>query len=275
MSHHPSTPSRREVLKRALAAPVTAAAAAATARTAEAMPAPGAAARFSSNPVLAENERAGSGDWQLTRVAIDQLGGKRSPRIEGYCSRQSVEAGENLEFKVSADPGVKFKIEIFRLGYYGGKGARKIAGPRPARSTHAAAPPVTETCANELATREITIPRDWPGRLYRAHDHDPRAPGSGYWQSYVIFIVRDERPADILFQCSDNTWQAYNRWPDDFSLYTHPQGGQRAVGGRELRSSLRPKYRRDFRQPAVDRLGRVPAAWSFRSPTGWSSTATT
>jgi hypothetical protein len=29
-----------------------------------------------------------------------------------------------------------------------------------------------------------------------------------YWQSYLIFIVRDERPADILFQCSDNTWQA-------------------------------------------------------------------
>ena len=26
-----------------------------------------------------------------------------------------------------------------------------------------------------------------------------------YWQSYVVFIVRDDRPADILFQCSDNT----------------------------------------------------------------------
>src|SRR5690606_41813726 len=38
-------------------------------------------------------------------------------------------------------------------------------------------------------------------------------------QSYVVFIVRDNRPADILFQCSDNTWQAYNRWPDRFSLY--------------------------------------------------------
>ena len=47
-----------------------------------------------------------------------------------------------------------------------------------------------------------------------------------YWQSYVIFIVRDDRPADILFQCSDNTWQAYNRWPNNFSVYTHPEGGQ-------------------------------------------------
>ena len=43
------------------------------------------------------------------------------------------------------------------------------------------------------------------------------------WQSYVIFIVRDERRADVLFQVSDNTWAAYNRWPDDYSLYTDPR----------------------------------------------------
>jgi hypothetical protein len=41
----------------------------------------------------------------------------------------------------------------------------------------------------------------------------------GGWQSYVIFIVRDERRADLLFQCSDNTWHAYNRWPSQFALY--------------------------------------------------------
>ena len=28
------------------------------------------------------------------------------------------------------------------------------------------------------------------------------------------------------FQCSDNTWQAYNRWPDNYSVYTHPKGNQ-------------------------------------------------
>src|SRR5438876_7149496 len=33
----------------------------------------------------------------------------------------------------------------------------------------------------------------------------------------------DSRRADILFQCSDNTWQAYNRWPGDYSMYTDPR----------------------------------------------------
>ena len=36
---------------------------------------------------------------------------------------------------------------------------------------------------------------------------------------YVIFIVRDDRKVDFLFQCSDTTWNAYNRRPDNFSLY--------------------------------------------------------
>jgi hypothetical protein len=39
-------------------------------------------------------------------------------------------------------------------------------------------------------------------------------------QSYVIFIVRDDRPCELLFQCSDMSWAAYNSWPDDrWSLY--------------------------------------------------------
>ena len=42
-------------------------------------------------------------------------------------------------------------------------------------------------------------------------------------QSYVVFIVRDERPADFLLQCSDHTWQAYNRWPNQFALYDDGQ----------------------------------------------------
>src|SRR5262245_7842729 len=113
MSHDPLTPSRREVLKRALAAPLTAAAAAA--RADERGRPTGTAPKRPSNPVAAENELSGSDEWQLTRVSLDRLGGKRSPRIEGYCSRQSVEKGEKLEFKISVDPAAKFRIEIFRL----------------------------------------------------------------------------------------------------------------------------------------------------------------
>ena len=32
-------------------------------------------------------------------------------------------------------------------------------------------------------------------------------------------MVRDDRKADLLFQVSDTTWNAYNRWPSQYSLY--------------------------------------------------------
>jgi hypothetical protein len=54
----------------------------------------------------------------------------------------------------------------------------------------------------------------------------PESADEPYWQSYVIFVVTDDRPCDILVQCSDNTWQAYNQWPSKYSVYTHPKGNQ-------------------------------------------------
>jgi N,N-dimethylformamidase beta subunit-like, C-terminal len=38
-------------------------------------------------------------------------------------------------------------------------------------------------------------------------------------QSYITFIVRDDRACEFLFQCSDATWSAYNRWPSQWALY--------------------------------------------------------
>jgi len=175
-----------------------------------------------------ENSNPGSTDWQLTRVRLDKNGGFRSPWIEGYCSRQSVAAGDSLEIMVSTDPPRPFKIEIFRTGYYGGRGARLMTTLGPFEGMKQPVPAPGEKNLHECrwqATTSIKIPADWVsgvylGRLSLLADD----PAQGYWQSYVVFIVRDDRPADILLQCSDNTWQAYNRWPDNYSVYTHPKG---------------------------------------------------
>jgi hypothetical protein len=73
----------------------------------------------------------------------------------------------------------------------------------------------------------LTIPDDWVSGVYLGRlTTIPEAEDRPYWQSYVVFIVTDDRPADILFQCSDNTWQAYNTWPNNYSVYTHPKGNQ-------------------------------------------------
>jgi len=176
-----------------------------------------------------ENRKPGTTDWQLTRVRPDR-DGFRSPWIEGYCSRQSVKPGESLDIMVSTDPPRRFELEIFRMGYYGGLGARAMQRIGPLEGKAQPVPPPGPKNLIECRWEpsiHLTIPEDWPSGVYLGRLTtlvDPSV--EPYWQSYVIFIVRDERPADILFQCSDNTWQAYNRWPGGFSLYTHPRGNQ-------------------------------------------------
>ena len=37
-----------------------------------------------------------------------------------------MQAGETIEIKVSTNPASKFTLDLYRLGYYGGKGGRFI-----------------------------------------------------------------------------------------------------------------------------------------------------
>jgi hypothetical protein len=177
-----------------------------------------------------ENALPGATDWQLTRVRLDRSGGVRSPWIEGYCSKQSVKAGESLDIMVSSDPATPFVIEIFRTGYYGGRGARRMATLGPFDGKTQPTPPVGERRIRQCQwerSATLAIPDDWPSGVYLGRlTLVSESPEQASWQSFVVFIVRDERPADILVQCSDNTWQCYNQWPDDYSVYTHPMGTQ-------------------------------------------------
>jgi hypothetical protein len=202
---------RRELLKSAVAAGV-----------ASALPEGVAAAprfdRRRSDLIREENARPGTRDWLLTKTAVDLATKYRCPWIEGYCSRASVAAGETLEIMVSTDPASPFRIDLYRMGYYGGNGGRHVATLGPFRGQVQPDPPVgaqrVRECRWAPATR-LKIPKDWPSGVYLGK---LTAEKDG-WQSYVLFVVRDRRRADFLFQCSTNTWQAYNRWPSQFSLY--------------------------------------------------------
>ena len=179
------------------------------------------------NPVVKENQAVGARDWQLTRVRTDS-GGFRSPWIEGYCSQQSVKAGQTINIMVSTNPARSFKLEIFRMGYYGGRGARLMSSETLQGITQPE-PVIGDKNLHECqwsVSKQLTIPADWLSGVYLGRLTTIPEGTEPYWQSYVIFIVRDDRPADVLFQCSDNTWQAYNTWPNKYSVYTHPKGNQ-------------------------------------------------
>src|SRR5688500_4795442 len=101
---------RRAFLKSTAAAASLGAAARATAPTAF-----GAPTVADDSLIRRENAKPGARDWQLTRVRLDRAGGVngvRSSAIEGYCSKQSVLAGETLDIFVSTKPASRFTLEI-------------------------------------------------------------------------------------------------------------------------------------------------------------------
>jgi hypothetical protein len=165
-----------------------------------------------------ENERSGTTEWMLNNTRVDPQSKYRSPWIEGYCSRTSVRPGETIEFKVSTNPASKFTIDLYRMGYYGGRGGRHLERFGPIQGSPQPDPPVGNVRLRECSWQtamQLTVPTHWPSGVYLAKLTEQRE----MLQSYIVFIVRDDRKCDFLFQCSDTTWAAYNRWPDLWSLY--------------------------------------------------------
>jgi hypothetical protein len=182
--------------------------------------------------ITAENSKPGTTDWVLTKVSrhadepYDQ-GWHVRKEIQAYTSHTSIRAGDTLRIYVSTDPGDSYKIDIYRMGYYGGKGGRLMKSINPLagelRGTPQPTPdPVEGSGLIECKWKEslkFRIPDDWLSGVYLGKLRNWRKSDS---EAYLIFIVRDDRKADIIFQCSDMTWLAYNRWPQWRSFYDSP-----------------------------------------------------
>ncbi|MHC4435534.1 MAG: N,N-dimethylformamidase beta subunit family domain-containing protein, partial [Planctomycetota bacterium] len=120
-----------------------------------------------------ENSAPGATDWQLTRVrVVDAPGGGlgyRCPWIEGYCSKQSVAAGESINIMVSTNPKRKFMLEVFRTGYYNGRGARLMRTVGPLAGRTQTDPEVGRNRLRECRwepSLELEIPEAWRSGVY-------------------------------------------------------------------------------------------------------------
>jgi hypothetical protein len=207
---------------------------------AAALPLAAGAAKPERSRIREENARPGTTDWQLTYTRVDPKTKYRSRLIEGYASRASVRPGETIDLFVSTDPPTPFVIDLYRLGHYGGKGGRHVRrlGPFPGTVQHT--PPVGKERLRECRWEKCTslkVPADWLSGVYLGK----LSATKHRYQSYLVFMVRDDRPADFVCQCSDNTWQAYNAWPDRYSLYHNAR-----PDGKVLVSGVKVSYDRPY-----------------------------
>jgi hypothetical protein len=150
--------------------------------------------------------------------------------IEGYTSAVSVVSGGRLELHVSTAPAQRYRVEIYRLGWYGGLGGRLVAClPTCSGDEQGAARPVPSPAADGYidagwpVTDALTVPAGWVSGYYLAALRLTTGPsaGRGGWVPFIVRAAAGARPSDVLVQASVNTWQAYNRW-GGWSLYRDP-----------------------------------------------------
>ncbi len=194
------------------------------------------------NAIACENSKPGlpPSQWQIS--------GSGSSTIQGFATTMSVNAGDTVRFKINT-PSRAYHIDILRLGYYQGNGARRVvAGLQPSTSLPQTQPScLTDSaptglidCGNWGVSASWAVPADAVSGVYIANLVRDDASGS----SHIVFVVRsDSSRSDLIVQTSDTTWQAYNRYGGN-STYTCssncPPGSPAAYKGASKVSYNRP-----------------------------------
>ena len=162
------------------------------------------------NPIVLENQLAGTPKsvWYVNP-------GQDSTKLEGFTTAISTNIGGTVQFKIDNLTGSpNYQIQIYRLGYYGGDGARLITTIQHQGTSVIAQPdPVTNDATGEVDAGNWSVTDSWA---------IPTGTVSGVFVANVVqgtqvfqipFIVKDPNStSDIVFQTSDETWQAYNGW---------------------------------------------------------------
>ncbi|MCW1971063.1 MAG: hypothetical protein KIH69_023385 [Anaerolineae bacterium] len=166
------------------------------------------------NPIQTENQNTGSTGWQIdydnpsTKVADDING-----QIRGYASSTSVQRGNSINFHISVKPAQQYTIEVYRLGYYQGKGGRLMLTTPQLNGTQQPTCPQTAQTGlvqcNWAVGYTLNVPGTWLDGYYVAMLKNAQG-----WRSQIIFVVRDDaRTADFVMQIPVLTYQAYNNYP--------------------------------------------------------------
>ncbi len=167
-----------------------------------------------SNPVACENSKPGTpaSEWDIVSAA--------GSRVQGFATATSVQPGQPVSFKIKATSS--YTVDVYRLGYYGGDGARRQAPtwtvPSPVSQPACATDPSTFNydCGTWSVSTQWQVPADAVSGVYIAKLT------MGTDESEIPFVVRDDsRRSDVVMKTSDATWQAYNDYGGS-DFYTAP-----------------------------------------------------
>jgi hypothetical protein len=200
------------------------------------------AAQAASNPIVIENQNAGSTGWQIPYSGYSRSADyPNNGQIKGYASATSVNKGSSIALKISVYPAQTYTINIYRLGWYGGTGGRKMLSVASRSGTTQPACPTDRDGKIECAwatAYTLSVPTSWVSGVYVAV-----LTNSHSYQNYITFVVRDDsRVAQFLYQAPVATDEAYNNYPNDNktgkSLYAYNSYGAVTTSGNVAASKV-------------------------------------
>ena len=180
---------------------------------------------MTSNPIRLENILPGTTQWQIPE------GKAATTQIQAYTSARSVAPGQKLSIYVSTQyEGTTYDIEIYRMGWYQGKGGRLMTTKRHLvgqaqgyydvqadKLVNSPASYVdTETGLVEARWQPsytLAIPANWTTGVYLVKCSDAQG-----MQTYTYFNVLGNPNATYGVVTADTTAAAYNTW-GGHSLY--------------------------------------------------------
>jgi Domain of unknown function (DUF4082)/Bacterial Ig domain/Putative Ig domain len=205
-------------------------------------------AAFAQNAIVTENQQPGTPQSQW------DLSGPGSTSLEGFATDISVNHGSTVSFKIQSATN-NWRIDIYRLGYYQGNGARLVT-TIPMSGIRSQPTPIVNSTTGEvdagnwLVTTTWTIPSSAVSGVYIAHLVDQTNTSN---ENHIPFIVRaDESTSDILFQTSDTGWHAYNGWPCGTSVPNANLYGGSGPGGDSYPGRA---YKVSYNRPIATRDG--------------------
>ena len=202
------------------------------------------------NDIVCENSKTG------TPSSVWDINGAGDSTIQGFATDISVNQGGTVFFKINTNAKA-YTITIFRMGYYGGNGARQIATVSPS-VTLPQTQPACKTdsttflydCGNWAVSASWQVPSNATSGIYFAHIVRTDTGG----ENHIVFIVRnDASHSDVLFQTADETWQAYNAY-----------GGHSVYGQLDTFDISNRAYKVSYNRPFITRgFGNESATWVF------------
>ncbi|MFH8380074.1 N,N-dimethylformamidase beta subunit family domain-containing protein [Kitasatospora sp. NPDC018058] len=153
-------------------------------------------------------------------VGTPQSSNDVDQQIKGFASAGVIRPGGSVDFRVTVNPPREFTVDVYRIGHYGGDGARHMTSSPLISGLAQPAPLVVErtvSCHHWWHSWRLQIPAHWKPGAYVA----VLTTADMLHRSHIPFTVRDfaeqerGRTAELLLVVPDVTWQAYNLFPED------------------------------------------------------------